>query len=478
MTTTATTPQEKNEYRFGKDELNLADWRISVPTHQQPRKADGGKLDLVEYEIPAANGTTQKVTLMAPAAVGLPTPADEDLLLALLCLAKEQNFAGDVVRFSTTKLCQVMRRSMNRGVGDLIEAGLTRLKALTIKYELAWYDKIKAKVEPVLITGIVAEAKLVRRKGRPRSNEPPDSYVQWTKNFFQTITAGSLTDIDLDLYFSFRRPGTKHLYRHLNKRFHNRREGERYERDLVHLACGHLGFTKSKFVKRNLQQCIRELEEHGYIRAEQESRYRKVRPGVWRVGFTLDDDYRKTRRSGAAAQRKPAERPASPALKLVRQFHATWSRAGDCNPGEKELAVAERLIEQFGEETIAAAMPRVVAVLRDKWPDCKTFKGVESYLGEAMRPLQEQRRRKAERDQAEEVADAERRRRDEKRRQQAELERRWQSLSHREQEAIRTEALRGHPVRVIQQRPSLAHSLCLAELRKRVEESEGPAASA
>ena len=108
---------------------------------------------------------------------------------------------------------------MNRGVGDSIEQGLTRLKALTIKYELAWYDKVKAAVEPVLITGIVAEAKLVRRKGRPRRDELPDSYVQWTKTFFQTITAGNLTDVDLDLYFSFSRPGTKHLYRHLNKRF-------------------------------------------------------------------------------------------------------------------------------------------------------------------------------------------------------------------------------------------------------------------
>ena len=37
----------------------------------QPRKENGEKLDVIEYEIPARDGKTQRVTLMAPAAVGL-----------------------------------------------------------------------------------------------------------------------------------------------------------------------------------------------------------------------------------------------------------------------------------------------------------------------------------------------------------------------------------------------------------------------
>ena len=398
--TPSKSPQKRTRL-IGKDELNLADWRISAPKHQQPRKEDGGKLDVIEHEMPNPNGTTQKVTLMAPSVVGLPTPADEDLLISLLYLAKVQGFASDTVRFSTTQLCEVMHHSVNQAARDRIEQGLTRLKALTIKYELAWWDKLKAEVEPILITGILAEAKFVRCNGRPRKDEPSDSYVQWTNNFYKTISAGNLTDIDLDLYFSFSRPGTKQLYRHLNKRFHRRGVGERYERDLIQLACGHLGMKRSKFVKRNLDQCIRELEEHGYVvREAGEQRYRHVRPGVWRVGFELPSSQERAAWSGGAADARSPTPAVTPEAEIVGRFHALWSGTKRDRPSEKELAIARRLIGEHGQAMVSAALPRAVKVLREKWPDCRTFKGVESYFAEATGPLRdrqrhEQRRRRS-----------------------------------------------------------------------------------
>ena len=471
MSTPTITPREK-ERLIGKDELNLADWRISVPTHQQPRKEDGGKLDVIEHELPTAGGATQKVTLMAPSVVGLPTPVDEDLLIALLYLAKEQRFASDTVHFSTSQLCRVMHKSLNESLGDRIEQGLTRLKALTIKYELAWYDKLKAEVEPILITGILAEAKLMRRRGRIRKDEPHDSYVQWTKNFYTTIQAGNLTDIDLDLYFALSRPGAKQLYRHLNKRFHGRREQQRYERDLAHLACGHLGMKKSKYLKRNLDQCIRELEDHGYIVAEDEDRrYRKVRPGVWRVGFELAPAYRKTGpRRGVPSSDPPSAGDASRANALVREFHAQWTGRGECDPSGKEIAIAESLITEHGYDTISGALPRLLKVLKDKWPDCRTFKGVEVYLSEALAPVRERERREEERQREQEERDAERRRTEAARNRDADLEAHWQQLSAEEQQEIQAAALTGHPPDLMQRRPTLAHVLCLVEFGQRREQ--------
>lgn len=470
-----TTPRERGKW-LGRDELNLADWRISVPTHQQPRKADGGKLDVIEYEIPGRDGRDQRVTLMAPSLVGLPTPSDEDMLLALLYLAKEQGFREDTVRFSTTELCRAMHRSVNQEARDRIEDGLTRLKALTIKYELAWYDKIKAEVEPVLITGIVAEAKFMRRRGRPRADEPSDSYVQWTKNFYKTISSGNLTEIDLELYFSFSRPGAKQLYRHLNKRFYGRRESERYERDLVELACGHLGMTRSKFLKRNLDQCIRELEEHGYIAAEgSERRYRKVRPGVWRVGFALAPQYvRSGRRRGVAATESRPTSDGTPAQQLVTAFHAAWSGGEECRPSPGEIAIAERLIAEHGFDVLLTAVPRLISVLRQKWPDCKTFKGFEVYLSDALAPVREREqrvhlRRKEANDRA-----AEEQQREQARMENQQLENVWRDLSADQREDIRRAALRGHPRDIAERHPALAHSFCLAELRRRTQE-EGSA---
>lgn len=422
--------------------------------------------------LPTAGGATQKVTLMAPSVIGLPTPVDEDLLIALLYLAKQQRFASDIVHFSTSRLCRVMHKSLNESLGDRIEQGLTRLKALTIKYELAWYDKLKAKVEPILITGILAEAKLMRRKGRTRKDEPHDNYVQWTKNFYTTIQAGNLTDIDLDLYFALSRPGAKQLYRHLNKRFHGRREQRRYERDLTHLACGHLGMKKSKYLKRNLDQCIRELEDHGYVVAEDGGhRYRKVRPGVWRVGFELDPAYRKTGgRRRVPSSDPPSADDASRAHALVREFHTQWTGRRECDPLWKEIAIAEHLITEHGYDTISSALPRLLNVLKDNWPDCRTFKGVEVYLTEALAPIRERERREKQRRRERAEQETERERCEIARKRKAELETEWERLSDVERWEIRSAALKGHPADLMERRPMLAHDLCLAELRQRCDE--------
>ena len=458
------------EKYIGKDELNLADWRIGVPTHQQPRKDNGEKLDVIEYEIPTRNEITQRVTLMAPAAVGLPTPADEDLLMGLLCVARQQHFDSDTVRFSTSQLCDVMHKVPSRNVRDRIEKGLIRLKALTVKFEFAWYDKLKAEVEPILITSILAEAKLMRRNGRPRKSEPADSYIQWTKSFYNSIRSGNLTSLDLDLYFSLSRPGTRQLYRHLNKRFYGKRMRDRYERDLVHLACGHLGMKKSKYVKRNLHQCIQELEEHGYILPEEPaSRYRHVRPGVWRVGFTLAPAHQKAkqRKRGAYAERtKPPDHDA--AGTLVREFHRLWSGVGEYRPGVRELAIAEELIRGHDAETIRLALPCAVKVLKRRWPDCKTFKGVEVYLDETLKLLRGQRRREQTRRQANETAATELQRQADRESRSVDLERIWNGLTSEEQESIHSEATRGHPPNFLRNNPRLARSFCLEVMARRM----------
>ncbi len=95
--------------RFGKDELNLADWRLSVATWQQPRKADGGKIDFVEHTIPMPGGVTQKVTLMAPAVIGLPTPNDEDVVVALVNLWRLADTDSDILHFVPQHLFEFMR---------------------------------------------------------------------------------------------------------------------------------------------------------------------------------------------------------------------------------------------------------------------------------------------------------------------------------------------------------------------------------
>src|SRR5205807_1980908 len=98
--------EPKRSYQNGRDEMNLADFPISALQRQQPCDAEGRKLDRIEYQASRYDPVrqqrvAQKVTLTAAARDGLPTPADEHVILALLYVAKHtHDFCDPVVHFA------------------------------------------------------------------------------------------------------------------------------------------------------------------------------------------------------------------------------------------------------------------------------------------------------------------------------------------------------------------------------------------
>src|SRR5262245_43518148 len=105
---------EKPTYHDGRDEMNLADFPISALQRQQPRNEHGQPLDRLVFESSRYDPATkhrvnQRVTLTSSAADGLPTPADEHVVLALLYAAKHgTNFAEATVRFAPGQLFDIM----------------------------------------------------------------------------------------------------------------------------------------------------------------------------------------------------------------------------------------------------------------------------------------------------------------------------------------------------------------------------------
>jgi len=361
--------------RFGKDHLNLADWRISVATYQQRRKRDGERIDYAEYVIARQDRTCQKVILEAPSRVGLPTAGDEDVLIALLALAKQQHFASDVVRFVPSRLMAIMRWPIKQKSYERLEKALKRLTALTVTYKLAWYSRKLATVQPILVTGILAESKLLLRRGRRASNAIPDSYVQWTKNFYTSLTEGNLTDLDLDLYFTWERPTTKHLHRHLNKVWHSGRKPKLYERDLKELACGHLGMTNNKDVKRNVGRAIEELERQGYlVPTEKTVRYRKIRPGVWRVRMELHPDHYRVKTTGAGEWSKQivSSEQGTDAMLLVCDYHRHRFGREMYTPKVHELNHAKMLCTSHDIALLRRLVPEVAKTVETAYraKDC------------------------------------------------------------------------------------------------------------
>ena len=132
--------ESNSKYRDGRDEMNLADVPISALQRQQPSDEQGRKLDKMVYEAgrydPASRQrVTQRVTLTTSSEEGLPTPADEHVILALLFVAKHMhNFSDATVHFSPPQLFEIMGWAPNGRSYTRLRDVLRRLKALTIRY--------------------------------------------------------------------------------------------------------------------------------------------------------------------------------------------------------------------------------------------------------------------------------------------------------------------------------------------------------
>ncbi len=381
MTTTSSPAATRSAARtkFGKDHLTLADWPIGVATYQQRAAKSGEQRDFATFSIERTDGTRQKVTLESPSRVGLPTAGDKDVLIALLFLAKEQEFSSDVVRFVPWQLLRIMGWPRNQKSLNRLKTSLKRLKALTATYENAWYSRRTRKVEACLITGILAEVKIVFRKGRRASNTLSESYVQWTRHVYTSLQEGSLIDLDLDLYFSCKRPGAKDLLRHLNKVWHGGRKPKPYARDLKELACAHLGLTDSKDLKRNFDQLVKELESRNYVRqADSGVRYQKIRPGIWRVHFELHPDQLRTKRPASpkiSGHHKAGSTSDTDATLFVRLYHQHRFGKDEYAPQPHEILRAAKLLEEHDTETLLKLVPAVARIVERTYHDRDVYFG-------------------------------------------------------------------------------------------------------
>ena len=370
--------------RFGKDHLTLADWPIGTATFQQRKGEQGEQRDFAEFVIDRLDGTRQHVTLESPSRIGLPTAGDHDILVALLLLAKQQEFNSDIVRFMPWQLLQIMGWPVNQKSLHRLQVSLKRLKGVTATYENVWYSRRTRKVESCLITGILAEAKIVFRKGRRATGVLPESYVQWTHHMRLSLEEGSVVDLDLDLYFSCSRPGTKNLLRHLNKVWHAGRKPKPYARDLKELACGHLGMTDSKDLKRNFQQLVAELESCGYLKmVDPAVRYQRIRAGIWRVNLELHPDQVRTKRPAPAPlpdheTPTPELLPDGDAAQLVCLYHRHRFGKTDYVPRSHEISRAKKLLQEHDVTTLTNLAASVARMAESQ------FRGEDVYFGAAV----------------------------------------------------------------------------------------------
>ncbi len=454
-----------HRYHDGRDEMNLADFPISALQRAQPSDSEGRKLDRLEflasrYDPVKRQRVQQRVTLTSTARDGLPTPADEHVILALLYVAKHSsNFAEATVHFAPGQLFEIMGWAPNGRSYDRLRDVLRRLKSLTIRYENAWWDAVGRGYEEEVATGIVSAYRIARQVSGPRTADTPlESWVTWTQQFHESLQNGNIKRLNLEVFFKLTTPTAQRTYRFLDKRFYNSPE---LSLDLVEFACGHVGLTEVDNVavlKRRLMPALTELERIGFLKPlPPEERFQKVRAGQWRIVL-------QAKQAEPVAMEASVPEAVSEAEELAREFYRQWDAGTLVQPGPRDLELAQALLEQHDFATACEVIGCLVQVLRKEWPDCRSLSGaLQKYLGDALKQHQAQQRREAGKRASEEQR---RQARQEQQNQQSEEQRlieRWNALSAERKEAIRQRVLERLQGRTAPE--AFLHRLCLQELR-------------
>jgi hypothetical protein len=227
-------------------------------------------------------------------------------------------------------------------------------------------------------------------------------------------------------------------------------------------------------LKRRLAPAIAELEAIGFLRpSDDEQRYQKIKPGVWRVHFEkgYSDVGRVSNPSGIETdglETRPTEK-ASLDHELVMAFYRLRG-VGVSVPGTRDLEQAQTLLRDHGEDKTRALLPHLAAVVRKEWPDCRSLSGaVQKYLPDALKLLEQDQLRQARREdeqarRRQELAD-EARRRAEQQQFRATWEPAWQALTEPERETVRQTVLARHPH--LAGTRALLEEQCLRELARR-----------
>lgn len=275
-----------SEYREGKDELNLAEFPIAALSNRVDQDTKTIVFEDSTYD--KANGAVIKrsLTITASDAYGLPTASDDEVLLGLIQLTRQQGFTSPKVYFTPYKLMQILGwQPTTKNYRRLTDA-LNRWLGVSLFYDNAWRDRR---------TNQWVDQKFhfldnvsVHRVGQKSLDGPQGySFIKWNEVVFRSFQSGNLKALDFQTYKHLQSAIAKRMYRFLDKRFYQR---SKLTFDVERLAFDKLGLPRSyndiAQLKRRLMPGIEELEKACFIKARSaKERFSKSRVGIWEVVF-------------------------------------------------------------------------------------------------------------------------------------------------------------------------------------------------
>jgi hypothetical protein len=279
----------------GKDEMNFAEFPLGIIA----KRADSSQKTLVFedtiHDRDTGRPMRRKLTITGTDAFGLPTSTDDEVLLALIQLTKQQGFASPWVRFTRYQLIRLLRWPVNGKSYVRIRQALNRWHGVGLYYENSWRDRRGGtwRNESFHILDNVDLDPAENERSRPKPApgqivfEFASSVFKWNDTVFQSFRDGNLKSLDFAFVMGLKSAISRRLYRFLDKRLH---AIPRIEFDLKTLAFEKIALsrqTPTGDLKRQLGRAIAELEEKGFLEAMPAGdRFQKIRAGVWKVVFS------------------------------------------------------------------------------------------------------------------------------------------------------------------------------------------------
>lgn len=275
----------------GRDELNLAEFPLAAIADRVP---DDQKTLVFEdriWDVGKAETITRRLTISASDKFGLPTSLDDEVILGLIQLTKQNKFTSRSVSFSRYQLIQILGWRHEGKSYDRLEKSLKRWLGVTLYYDKAWWDKDEQSwVDEnfhILEQLTLYDRERRLRKLRLGQSELPLSTFTWNEVVFRSFKSGYLKSLDLKVYRQLEHATAKRMYRFLDKRFYHK---QHWEFDLAEFAFEHIGLSRNYDtgqLKRRLQPAIEELEAIGFLESLPSSqRYVKMARGIWRIVFS------------------------------------------------------------------------------------------------------------------------------------------------------------------------------------------------
>ena len=289
-------PREVLKPSGGRDELNLAEFPITLLSDRVPKGCKTLVFEIEPRDRQSGQPVSRKVTITGGDAYGLPTALDDEVLVGLVQLTKLKNdFVDPTVYFSRYELVKLLGWPDDGRSYRRIDESIKRWTGVTLYYDNAWWNKETgtwvSETFHIIERASLMDHETKRVRIARGQVELAFSSFKWNEVIFRSFQSGSLKRLDIEAYFSYSTSIAKRMYRFLDKRFWLK---SHWEFDLKEFAFEHIGLSRKYDVaqiKNKLRPAIDELTQSTKERVaflepmSPEERYEKIGKGRWLVKF-------------------------------------------------------------------------------------------------------------------------------------------------------------------------------------------------